>query len=466
MSDRVTRAIAAFAGRVTYEDLSEDVISETKRRIIDTLGCLVSGYDQDATIAARKLASQYETDRGATIIGTNRKVNADIATLANGTAIRYLDFNDTYLSVEPQHPSDTIAPLLALAEARKLPAKDLITAITVAYETSVIFCDAASLKNNGWDHVNYITLATVAGGANLLKLSQEETEQAIALAIVPHAAMRQTRNGEISMWKGAAASNAARNAVFALQLAEAGMEGPYEPIEGTMGVNYQLLNQKLDAEDVIRQFEKADRPIRILQTYVKNWAVEYMTQSAIEAALALNEEIDSFEDIEQIHVETFQMAYDILAKDEQKWAPKTRATADHSLPYITVVALEDGKIDLDTFDKERLSNETTRNRLKTMITIEVTDEMNAGYPDGNPNRITLTLKTGEKLEKLVKHPAGHSGNPMTDEQIVDKYKRLTGGALTAEQQNNSLETLWEFENMKDYDALYKHFILKEAVKAE
>lgn len=459
MADRVTKALAEFANRINYTDLSEDVLKEAKRRVIDTLGCLLSGYDKDATVAARKLALHYQVDGGATIIGTDQKAYADVATLANGTAIRYLDFNDTYLSVEPQHPSDTIAPLLALAEARKIPATDLLTSIVVAYETSVMFCDAASLKDNGWDHVNYITIATVVGGANLLKLSVEETEQAISLAIVPHAAMRQTRNGEISMWKGAAAANAARNAVFALQLAECGMEGPYEPIEGTMGVNYQVLNRKLDVEKLVEQIEASIQPNRILSTYVKNWAVEYMTQSAIEAALTLYDQVESFEEIEHIHVETFQMAFDILAKDTQKWAPKTRATADHSLPYITVVALEDGNIDLDTFNQTRLQNENTLDRLQKMISIEVTEEMNAGYPDGNPNRITLTLKNGKKLQAMVKHPAGHSGNPMTDEQLVAKYKRLTSDWLTKEQQENSLQALWEFENVTDYTSLYNHFIV-------
>lgn len=460
MSDRVTKALAEFSQRISYEDLSTDVIKETKRRLIDTLGCLMSGYEQDATVAARKLATYYEYDHGATIIGTNKKAHVDIATLANGTAIRYLDFNDTYLSVEPQHPSDTIAPLLALAEARDKSPKDLLTSIAVAYETSVIFCDAASLKNNGWDHVNYITLATVVGGANLLNLSVDQTEQALSLAIVPQAAMRQTRNGEISMWKGAAAANAARHAVFALQLAECGMRGPYEPILGTMGVNYQILDRKLPIDQVVKQFNAVSSPNRILKTYIKNWAVEYMTQSAIESAISLSKKINSFDEIEHIHVETFQMAYDILAKDEEKWAPKTRGTADHSLPYITLVALEDGEITLDSFNQERLNNQNTVERLNHMITIEVTDEMNAGYPDGNPNRITISLKDGEKLTKLVKHPAGHSGNPMSDNQLIEKYKRLTHPFLSEQQQEKSLEKLWDIESLEHFNELYEYFLIK------
>ena len=163
--------------------------------------------------------------------------------------------------------------------------KNLIAAIATAYEVGVNFCDSASLKSNGWDHVNYITVATVVGGANLLGFTTEQTEQALALAIVPHAAMRQTRNGEISMWKAAAAANAARNAVFALQLAECGMKGPFEPFEGTMGMNYQMLAKKLDMDAVVKKFEGVTSPDKIVKTYVKKWAVEYMTQSAIEAAL-------------------------------------------------------------------------------------------------------------------------------------------------------------------------------------
>lgn len=460
MSDSITKSLAEFANRTTYTDLSEEVVKEVKRRVIDTLGCLMSGYDQDATVAARKLALNYETDNGATIIGTETRAHSDMVTLANGTAIRFLDFNDTYLSVEPQHPSDTIAPLLALAEARKLSGKELITAIAVAYETSVTFCDEASLKNNGWDHVNYITVATVVGGANLLKLTEKKTEHALALAVVPHAAMRQTRNGEISMWKGVAAANAARNAVTALQLAENGMKGPYEPFEGTMGVNYQLLDQKLDAKSLVNKIGGCKNPDAIMKTYVKNWAVEYMTQSAIEAALLLRKKIDSFGDIEQIHVETFQMAYDILAKDDAKWAPKTRETADHSLPYIVVAALEDEKIEIATFDKERLEKEVTLNHLKNMVTIEVTEVMNAGYPDGNPNRITLTLKNGEKISELVKHPTGHSGNPMSDEQLIEKYNELTSDYLSLEQQEESLVILWKLEELQGYEELYNNYIVK------
>ncbi|MFC5604777.1 MmgE/PrpD family protein [Sporosarcina koreensis] len=465
MSDKITKTLAEFAGRITYESLSEEVIDEVKRRVIDTFACLISGYQYDASTAARKMAYRYESEKGATVIGTDRKAAVDFAAFANGTAIRYLDYNDTYLSVEPLHPSDVIAPLLALAEQRGLSGKRLIAAIAVAYEVGVNFCDSASLKSNGWDHVNYITLATAVGGANLLGFTEEQTEQAIALAIVPHAAMRQTRNGEISMWKAVAAANAARNAVFALQLVECGMKGPYEPIVGTMGLNYQMLNKKLDIEEVFNKFQGVASPSGILKTYVKNWAVEYMTQSAIEAALLLHKQIDSMENVESIHIETFQMAFDILAKDEQKWAPETRETADHSLPFIVIAALEDGHIDIDTFAEKRLKTESTLQRIKDLMTIEVTDEMNAGYPDGNPNRITVKMKDGTTLQEMVKHPAGHSGNPFTDDQIYEKFHRLTDGFLSAEQRQNGISLLKALDKVEEYSDIMASFEVKKEVLA-
>lgn len=460
MSDRITKSLAEFASLVTYENLSKPVVEEVKRRIVDTFACLMSGYEFDATKSARRLAYRYENSKGASIIGTNKKVAVDYATFANGTAIRYLDYNDTYLSVEPLHPSDVIAPLFALAEERGISGKKLIAAIATAYEVGVNFCDEASLKSNGWDHVNYITVATVVGGANLLEFTEEKTEQALALAIVPHGAMRQTRNGEISMWKAAAAANAARNAVFALQLAECGMKGPFEPFEGTMGMNYQMLDRKLDAESIIEKFKHVTNPDQILKTYVKNWAVEYMTQSAIEAALLLYEKIESVDDIEHVHIETFQMAFDILAKDDEKWAPETRETADHSLPYIVMATLEDGGIDIDTFSPERLAVQETLGRLKTMMTIEVTDEMNTGYPDGNPNRIIVTMKDGRKLQEFVKHPAGHSGKPFTNEQIEEKFLRLTKKFITTEQQQTALKVLGKLEEVESYEEIVQSFEMK------
>ncbi|MEI4769768.1 MmgE/PrpD family protein [Psychrobacillus sp. FJAT-51614] len=461
--DLISQSLANFSRRISYSSLHPNVILEVNRRILDTLGCLVAGYDSHASSVARKFSLQYLDSNGATVIGTNHKVISEYATLANGGAIRYLDFNDTYLSLEPLHPSDVIAPLLALSEQYDISIEKLTTSIAISYEIGVLFCDAASLKKNGWDHVNYITLATVVGASHLLDLTEQETVNAIALAIVPHAAMRQTRNGEISEWKGIAAANAAKNAVFAVKLAKSGMSGPFEALQGSMGMNALLLNSKLSIEEVADMINRTDSPNAITRTYIKNWAVEYMTQSAIEATLKIREHVSSLNDIEKIEIETFQLAYDVLAKDTQKWNPKTRETADHSLPYIVVVALEDGKIDLNTFSDERLKNEQTLERIKNIVTVRVTEEMESGYPAGNPNKITIQFKNGSVVSEMVSKPLGHSSNPMKNEQIIEKFNRITQEKLTETQQKRVVDLVFNLQGQSSLQEVFNALLLEQEV---
>ncbi|MBP1155564.1 MULTISPECIES: MmgE/PrpD family protein [unclassified Paenibacillus] len=459
MSDLLSKELSKLARRIDHSRLSHEVIHEVKRRFIDSIACLFAGYGEDVSEISRKFAEVYHSDNGSTLIGSLVKVPSEIAGFANGTAIRSLDFNDTYLSLEPQHPSDVIAPLLALAEERSIAPTRLVSAIALAYEVGVILCDAASLKANGWDHVNYITVTTVVGGAHLLGLSEEQTEQALALAVVPHAAARQTRNGEISMWKGAAAANAARNAIVAIKLAESGMKGPYQPFSGSMGFNALLLKDKMDMERVAEQIRAVDQPQRILNTYIKNWAVEYMTQVAIEAALELRSQFRDLDDIARIKVETFQLAYDVLAKDEEKWSPKTRETADHSLPYIVMAALEDGRIDLDTFAPERISSPETLSRIQTLVTVTASEELTAEYPDGNPTVLTIEFKNGNVLRTKIKYPIGHVGKPMSDQQLNEKFITITTNILEENQQQSVLKLLWELDKVRTYPELMTSLVL-------
>jgi len=172
--------------------------------------------------------------------------------------IRYHDYNDTYLSKEPLHPSDLIAAALSAGEYADARGTDLITAIAIGYEASVTFCDGGTLRRRGWDHVNFLGIGSTLAAAKLMGLDVVKTQHALALYAVPHAAMRQTRVGELSMWKGAAAANASRNAVFAALLARDGFTGPYKPFEGEMGFIRQLLQGDLDLS-VLRSLEELGR---------------------------------------------------------------------------------------------------------------------------------------------------------------------------------------------------------------
>lgn len=438
-TDRTLELLAAYAHGAAREGLPAATAHEVRRRVLDSIGVAIAGLDEPAPTAARRYAARL--NGGVTLWGTPERASLEAAGFANGVAVRCLDFNDTYLSREPLHPSDVIAPLLALAEARRLPARELLTAIAIAYELGVRLCDATSFRARGFDHVNVIGIATAAAAARLLGLEPERVRHAISLAVVPHVALRETRAGELSMWKGAAAAHAGRLGVTAALLAEAGMTGPFRPFEGEMGLIARVLGgEPLDAAP-LEPLAGLEPPRRILDTYVKFWPVEYHAQSAVDAALQLHAELGGA-GIASVRIDTFRAAYEIIAKDPEKWDPRTRETADHSIQYIVCAALQDGEVTRRTFDLERIRRPDTLALLRERTTVELDDALTAGYPEGIPNRVTVETADGRTFVREVTYPRGHARNPMTDEELVAKYRANVAERWSPERAAAVKEAVW------------------------
>ena len=442
--DPYQELLASYA--VADHTIPEESEHEVKRRLIDSFGVMCAALQGDAPQVVREYARQFPFQPGASVFGSSSPSTPEIAGFANGVHVRYLDFNDTYLSLEPLHPSDVIPPLFALAEWVGLGGKDLIAAVAIAYEVSMNLCDAASLRIHGWDHVNYIGLGAAAGAAHLLDLSQRQAAHALSISLVPHAAMRQTRAGELSMWKGAAAANSARNGLFAALLAAKGFTGPYEPFVGEMGAIQQLLGGTQFLDVALESMKDGKPPKRICDSYIKAYPVEYHAQSAVDAAAELHQEIGDWQDIESIKIETFQVGYEIIAKDEEKWAPTTRETADHSLQYIVAAVLIDGFVDRETFSDERLSDPRIRSLLHK-TTVEEALRLSEQYPKGIPNAITVRTKDGREHFREVTYPRGHAQNRMEDTEVVAKFTRNRQGVLSEEQAQELVVRIWELERL-------------------
>ncbi|MBX6754054.1 MmgE/PrpD family protein [Thermorudis peleae] len=446
MSDRISRTLAEYsvAPQLAFPP---EALHEAKRRILDAIGVAFGAFGAAAPRAARRYAYTLPTDdHGSAIWGTTRRVHPEAATLANGVAVRYLDFNDTYLSLEPLHPSDMIPGLVALAEWAGLDGQRLLEAIVIAYEVGVSLCDAFSLRAHGWDHVSVTAIGTACGAARLLGLTTEQAEHALAITVVPHAAMRQTRAGELSMWKGFAAADAVRHAVYSTLLAAHGVSGPFAPFLGEMGFVRQLLGGEIPNPAAIDRLAQFPAPRRICDTYIKAWPVEYHAQSAVDAALALRAEIGDPKQIAHVEIETFRAGYEIIAKDPEKWRPKTRETADHSLPYITVVALFDGKIDAESFRPERFQDPAILDFLANHVQLREDPELTAGYPEGIPNRITVTTQDGRRFSREVRYPLGHAKNPMTDQQVEQKFRHMATPLLGEDGCTRVHDIIWQLEN--------------------
>lgn len=450
MTAPLANRLADYAQRLHFEELPPEAVHETKRRFIDSFATAVGAMDADAYAIARRGALRHSGQPPATLLGGGQS-SVEWATFVNGLLIRYLDYNDTYLSLEPAHPSDNLAAVLSVGEIANAGGRDLITAAVLAYEIQCRLCDAASLRKHGWDHVFYGAISSALAACKLLKLDAVKTTHAVGLAGVCNTALRQTRSGELSMWKGCAFANAARNGVFAALLAGDGMTGPAPIFEGDVGIMKLLTGP----------FELAPpggegRPFMINRTYIKFWPAEYHSQSAIDAALQLRAEIGDVSRITAVDIHTFDAAVDIIGKDPEKWRPKTRETADHSLPYCAAVALADGDLTLAQFAPERFADEKLLD-LVAKVKVHRDAGLSARYPRGIPNRLTVTLKDGRKLVREVEFPRGHAENPMSDAEVEKKFRMLVEPRYGKEAAVKVLAACWQLEKLNSAGDLLRLF---------
>src|ERR1051326_1809932 len=428
----LARQLAYFACSLNFEDLSQNVVHEVKRRLIDSLGCALGAWHEEPCTIARNVVSDFSAKNGATVFGTSHKAPPDWAAFANGCQIRYFDYNDTYISKEPAHPSDNFSAVFAVGESVGTTGREMILAAAIAYEVQCRLCDAASIRARGWDHPTYGAFSTALACAKLMKLDPERTRHAINIAGVNCAAFRQARVGELSHWKGVAFANAARCGVYAALLARAGMTGPAPIFEGQMGFEKEL---GVSLGDVASVFNKKKEAMpgkgpasMILKTSIKYWPAEYHSQSAIEAALFLRKEIGDPGKIQSVRIESHDASVDIIGSEPEKWKPETRETADHSLPYIASIALIDGEVTEKQFQPARFTDPTIWKFLEE-VTVQRNDELTSLYAKAVANIVHVTLRDGRELSKRVDYPLGNALNPVSDKQLEGKFNALVVPAL-------------------------------------
>ncbi len=438
--------LAGYALSIRYSDLDRRTVEQMKLRIIDAIGCALGALREKPILIARRVANN-ENERGAaTLLGTGKRTSAELAAFVNGLMVRYFDFNDTYLSKEPAHPSDNLSACLAVAEAEGASGRDFLTAAVVAYEIQCRLCDAADIRHRGWDHVNYGLVSTALGASKLMRLDEDQATQAVNIALNGHIAMRQVRAGELSMWKGASFANAARNSVFATYLAREGMTGPSPIFEGEMGFFRQISGPfSLDVES----FGGRKGEYKVKETYVKYWPAEYHAQTAIWAALEVRKKLKDLGRIESVLVETHEAGYTILAKGPEKWSPSTKETADHSLPYIVGMALLHGKVDNATYSDQNMKDSKNL-ALVRKVTVREDPGLTDLYPSrGMANRVTVRLRDGPTASAEVVVPRGHPRDPMSKEDVESKFLSLTKGSLGDRRAKAALRKLWSLERVKD-----------------
>ncbi len=458
MEIRLTLAeqLADYVHSTNYQDVPENVVHETKKRIVDSLGCAIGAFNADPVRISRKVAEASRITQGSTLFGTRKKTTPELAAFVNGIMVRYFDYNDTYLSKEPAHPSDNIGPCFSMAESERGTGKDLLLSIILAYEIQCRLCDAADIRHRGWDHVCYGLPSTALAAGKLMDLDSQQMTQSVNLSLNSHITMRQVRAGELSMWKGCSFANAARNGVFSVLLAREGMTGPSPIFEGEMGFFKQVSGP---FEMNIDDFGGKNGSFKIAETYLKFFPAEIHSQTSIWAALEARKQIEKPEDIISVEIASHEAGYTILGKDPEKWNPLTKETADHSLPYIVGMALLEGKIDNSTYSEKKYRDPKILDFLKKITVVE-DKALSSMYPEAVPNRVTVKLSSGKVVSKQVNYHKGHPKNPMSDRDVEDKFQRLTRKILDKNHARRILDAVWNLEKGKDVSKLVSMMTLR------
>ena len=442
----IAEQMSSWTVGLHYSHLPAEVAHLAKRMIIDTIGCAIGAYTSEPSKIARYLASTVTSTQPCTVIGSGQTTSPDLATFANGVMIRYLDYNDGYTSQESGHPSDSIAAVLSATEMAGLGGRRAITATVAAYEAFCRLGDAATLRYRGYDHVTNGCVASVLGATRSLGLSEEQTHQALNLGIAPNIALGQTRGGVLSHWKGCAYANASRNAVFATLLAQQGLTGPAPIFEGEHGF-FRAVTQEPYA---LEPFGGEGIPYKITECSIKQFPLGQYSQTVVQAALEAREKMPAvaLEDIAEVNIRTLQKAIDIMAGDEEKWDPKSRETADHSMPYTTAVALTYGLVHQSHFDEQYYRNRQLLD-LTRRVKVAVSEEANRRAPEAMLCDVEVVTNSGERYSAEVPYHKGHYKNPMTDAEVEAKFRSLAQDFLSPAQTDTLLEKLWNLEQVED-----------------
>jgi len=440
--------------------LNEEAVDMVINRIIDNASVAIASFQRQPVISAREMALAHPRENGATVFGINsdQKFHCEWAAWANGTAVRELDFHDTFLAADYSHPGDNIPPILAVAQQKNLSGKDLIKGIITGYEVQVNLVKGICLHEHKIDHIAHLGPSVAAGIGSLLNLDTETIYQSIQQALHTTISTRQSRKGEISSWKAFAPAHAGKLAIEAVDRAMRGEGAPSPIYEGEDSViAYVLSGPK--AKYTVPLPKVNEEKKAILETYTKEHSAEYQSQALIDLARSLNKKIKNISDIKKIEIHTSHHTHNVIgtgANDPQKMDPKaSRETLDHSIMYIFAVALEDGKWHhVDSYTPERANTKSTVELWKKIKTFE-DKKWTKKYHDPNPNKkcfggkVLIKMKNGSKIVEEISvadaHPNGK--NPFKRKDYIKKFETLTNGIIESSESERFLNDVQNLRNL-------------------
>ncbi|MGE5411691.1 MAG: MmgE/PrpD family protein [Clostridiales bacterium] len=444
MEKSISRQISEFAVNLKYEDLPAEVIHEVKRYLYDSVGCAYGGYHTKDVNILKDIYKEISGKEEATLIGFGEKLPAVNATLINSLMIRALDFNDIYWKEDPSHPSDLIPAALSTAEMTGLTMKEVITAIVLAYEFEQRLCEFAipGVRERKWHHATLTQFVSPIVAGKVLGLTADQMVNAIGINGCHNHTIGCPTAGKLTMMKNTVDPMAVQSGVFAALMAKKGYSGTEAVFEGKEGL-MDVFGPKWDNDKMVCDLGKR---FKILDCSMKAFPTEALTHTHITCTLkVVTKNNITYDQIDSVTVSTIARACDILF-DPHKYRPESRETADHSLPYCIAAALVDHKITTDSFSEEKLKDPRIWEVIDK-IKGEASVEFEKMFPAKQPSRVVVRTKDGREFTEYLEYPKGDPREPMTIEDLENKFNALSSKLLSSEKQKQVKEMIFNCEKL-------------------
>ncbi len=444
MSETITAAMSRWAAELRFEQVSDSAVHEARRYLLDSLGCALGGYRQEDVVHALDVLDEIAGTGPATILGSGRKTDVVSAALANALMVRVMDYNDIYWQQDPSHPSDIIPAAIACAERQQRNGRDLIVGIILGHEFEMRLCEAAfpGIRERGWHHATLTAFVSPIVAGRMLGLPWDKIQHAIGISASHHATLGAVTAGKLTMMKNTVDPMATQAGVMAALMAEKGYNGPEHVIDGKEGLVHCLgPDWKLEVLT-----DGLGDSWRIERCGMKAFPTEALTHAPISAVLDLVHENDlQPEQIEKVHIRSLARAADILA-DPSKYDPRTKETADHSLPYVIAAAIVDRQVTPAQFEAERIMDSRIREQLHK-IEVVADPEIESVFPELQRVIVTIHTRDDNQFKAQLDYPKGDPRNPLTDKEIEEKFDALAAPVLSAKARDRLKRAVWELEKL-------------------
>lgn len=436
----LSKALATYHAKLTYEDLPEEVISFAKLCILDYFGSALAGVDKQPIQMISETINEMGGNPQATLV-TGGKSSVLNAALVNGAASHIVELDDIHKGSIIHAATVVVPAALAVAEWKKLSGKDLILAVVLGYEICFRVGEAVSPSHYYYWHNTATcgTFGSAAAAAKLLQLDESAFVHALGNAGTQAAGLWEfIEDGAMS--KQLHPGKAAMNGLLASLLADKGFTGAQKILEGKRGF-FNAMSDEYDAEKITLNLGEE---FKILENSFKIHASCRHTHAAIDLAIEIVKENEfKSDDIDRVEVGAYKSTMDITDNAD----PQTQYESKFSIQYCTALALVKGSANLDDFNEKDLWDSEIR-RVAQKVNASLDPDVDGAYPEKWGAKVKVVLKNGKVIEKRSEYPKGDPENQVSSEQLQQKFSNLAT-ILPAHQRKQFAEKLLALDTIEN-----------------